>query len=301
MGGGGGMKSSVSRAPDRLNAGVFRPSRLLVLGGLALLALLLPARPALAQTPTVTGVRIFDSPSGAPSFVTGNPIAINVTFSHGLNISGNSRLALTIGSTTRQAIQTTYHPGATRTTVAYSSTILAADGDADGISIAASALTLNGATLRRAGSTTNANLAPGSHAISNSANHKVNVPFVNALTISSSPASGDTYETGENIDVQVGFTRAATVTGTPQLALTIGDNTRQANYTSGTGTTTLTFHYTVQALGPSRPPCLSAASVEFRRARVRPPWVNRRRGWRAERAGRNLPAAADSAVLQSDG
>ena len=185
--------------------------------------------------------------------------------------------------------------------MAYSSTILAADGDADGISIAASALTLNGATLRRAGSTTTANLAPGSHAISNSANHKVNVPFVNALTISSSPASGDNYWAGENIDVQVGFTRAATVTGTPQLALTIGDNTRQANYASGSGTTTLTFHYTVQALGPSRPPCLSAASVEFRRARVRTPWANRRRGWRAERAGRNLPAAADSAVLQSDG
>ena len=89
------------------------------------------------------------------------------------------------------------------------------------------------------------------HAIANAANHKVDgsivVPMVTAVTLSSSPASGNTYGAGETIDLQAGFLVAVTVTGTPQLALTIGTGTGQAGHTSGSGTQTLTFRYTVRA------------------------------------------------------
>jgi hypothetical protein len=43
------------------------------------------------------------------------------------------------------------------------------------------------------------------------------------------------------------FSEAVAVTGTPRLVLTIGSTTRYATYLSGTGTSTLTFRYTVQA------------------------------------------------------
>ena len=89
------------------------------------------------------------------------------------------------------------------------------------------------------------------HAITNAANHKVDgsivVPTVTAVTLSSSPASGDTYGAGETIDLQVGILVAVTVTGIPPLALTIGTGTSQAGHTSGSGTQTLTFRYTVRS------------------------------------------------------
>ncbi len=49
------------------------------------------------------------------------------------------------------------------------------------------------------------------------------------------------------ISVQVNFSEAVTVTGTPQLTLETGTTDEVVNYASGSGTSTLTFTYTVQA------------------------------------------------------
>ena len=50
------------------------------------------------------------------------------------------------------------------------------------------------------------------------------------------------------IPVQVTFSEAVTVTGTPQLTLSTGSPaTTAVNYSSGSGTSTLTFNYTVAA------------------------------------------------------
>jgi hypothetical protein len=56
-----------------------------------------------------------------------------------------------------------------------------------------------------------------------------------------------TYIVGENLDFSLTFDKAITVTGTPLLPLTVGSSAVNANYISGTGTTTLVFRYTVQA------------------------------------------------------
>ena len=58
------------------------------------------------------------------------------------------------------------------------------------------------------------------------------------------PNSG-TYAIDQMLSVSVVFSAAVTVTGTPQLALDIGGETRQADYESGSGTETLLFSYTV--------------------------------------------------------
>lgn len=55
------------------------------------------------------------------------------------------------------------------------------------------------------------------------------------------------YKQGNTIAITVKFSRAVTVTGTPQLELETGTTDRTASYFSGSGTDTLTFHYTVQA------------------------------------------------------
>ena len=56
-----------------------------------------------------------------------------------------------------------------------------------------------------------------------------------------------TLNAGDVLSVTVTMSEATTVTGTPQLALTIGGTTVQAQYASGSGGTALVFNYTVLA------------------------------------------------------
>ena len=62
--------------------------------------------------------------------------------------------------------------------------------------------------------------------------------------VSSTTADG-TYGSGETVDITIKFSEPVTVTGTPQLALDTNPS-RQGNYSSGSGTDTLTFKYEVQ-------------------------------------------------------
>jgi hypothetical protein len=64
--------------------------------------------------------------------------------------------------------------------------------------------------------------------------------------VTSTTANG-TYTTGAVIPVTVTFSEVVHVTGTPQLTLETGATDRVVNYSSGSGTNTLTFNYTVQA------------------------------------------------------
>ena len=54
-------------------------------------------------------------------------------------------------------------------------------------------------------------------------------PTVKAIALNA-PAVGDAYERGETIRARVAFDLEVDVTGSPQLALRIGSNTRQASY-----------------------------------------------------------------------
>ena len=108
--------------------------------------------------------------------------------------------------------------------------VQAEDRDNDGISIAADALKLNGATIQDSGGN-DAVLDLGEHAILNHGDHKVdgsidNPPVVSDVHFWWEPQSGDTYAVGEEIGISIGFNEPLVVTGTPQLELTIGSATR---------------------------------------------------------------------------
>ena len=73
---------------------------------------------------------------------------------------------------------------------------------------------------------------------------------VTEVALSSTPIADSTYKLGETIQAVVGFSKPVSVTGTPQLALSVGTQTLQANYVQGTGTgprRRLVFEYTVQS------------------------------------------------------
>ena len=72
-------------------------------------------------------------------------------------------------------------------------------------------------------------------------------PSVTAVTVSSTPAAGETYLGGEAIEFTATFTAPVTVTGTPTFAFMLGEETRQAAYARGSDTAELVFSYTVQA------------------------------------------------------
>ena len=85
-------------------------------------------------------------------------------------------------------------------------------------------------------------------------------PTVSAVAVTSSPASGDTYGTGEMIRFTVTFDQSVTVTGTPEFEFCLGSSAtmscsvgtpppalRSAALSSGSGTTALVFSYTVVA------------------------------------------------------
>ncbi len=67
----------------------------------------------------------------------------------------------------------------------------------------------------------------------------ITAPVVNS--VSASTANGS-YKAGNVVIVTVGFTSAVTVTGTPTITLNTG---AVVNYTSGSGTSTLSFNYTI--------------------------------------------------------
>ncbi|MDC1468466.1 SwmB domain-containing protein [Planktomarina temperata] len=72
-------------------------------------------------------------------------------------------------------------------------------------------------------------------------------PTISSVTSSSTDA---TYKIGDIVNVQTVFSEAVTVTtasGTPQLTLETGTSDRAVSYTSGSGTDTLVFAYTVQS------------------------------------------------------
>jgi len=73
--------------------------------------------------------------------------------------------------------------------------------------------------------------------------------FVPTISSVVGPTAGD-YDTGANLDFTVTYNESVTVDtsgGTPYLSLAIGSSTVHATYLSGSGTTSLTFQYTVQA------------------------------------------------------
>ena len=112
--------------------------------------------------------------------------------------------------------------------------------------VSTAALALNGGTIRDAG-LNNATLtlaAPGAAgSLGANKNLIIDTTAPTVINVTSSTPNG-TFGAGATISIQVTFSEAVIVTGTPQLTLETGATDAVVNYTSGSGTST-TFNYTV--------------------------------------------------------
>ena len=193
------------------------------------------------------------SPQSGDTFGVGETIYVWVGFSADVTITGPPQLALTIGTTTRQAAYGSVSVGVDdREYQVFFYTVQSSDSDANGLSIAANALALNGGTIQSTGGTATM-LGLGSHAVTDNSAYKVdgstdNAPAVVGVLMHTAPQSGDTFGVGETLRVGVWFGEAVTVTDTPQLTVTIGTATRTLDYVvSDLSRQGLYFDYTVQA------------------------------------------------------
>ena len=205
------------------------------------------------KTPVIVGHRlaVVSSPAASGSYETGEAIQMEVVFNAPVTVdttNGVPAFAFMIGNAIRHANYASTDVRGVILTFTY--TVVAADHDEDGISIASNALALNGGSIKRYRADTSANL---DHvALFGLLGHRVNKrPEIlgNGLAIASMPIAEGNYETGETIQLTMAFDLAVTVdttSGFPALALTVGDTVRNASYSSADATgKTLTFSYLV--------------------------------------------------------
>ncbi|MDH0446777.1 putative Ig domain-containing protein [Shewanella sp. GD04112] len=192
--------------------------------------------------PTVDSV---NSSTANGTYKVGDVISVQVNFSENVNVTGTPQLTLETGSTDRTI---NYTSGTGTSTLNFNYTVQAGDTSADLDYVATTSLTLNGGTIMDAASN-NATLTLASPGAAGSlgANKALVIDGVvpTVTSVNSSTANG-TYKVGDNISIKVNFSEVVNVTGTPQLTLETGTIDRTINYASGSGSSTLTFSYTIQ-------------------------------------------------------
>ena len=219
----------------------------------------LPISDIMAQDnaiPSVSGISMFTAPASGDTYQRGDPIEIRVDFDRLVAITGTPQIQLTVGTQhAAVGLSSTAGPRSSTASLFFEYTVVAADSDSDGVSVAANAIRLDGGSIKAAADgTTDAGLTHS--ALSAGSGHKVDgskneVPAVSSVSFVGSPASGDTYELGETIELRVKFHRFVEHSGSPQVELTIGGQTALASFDHGQGRgggiTELYFEYEVQA------------------------------------------------------
>ncbi|WP_162946175.1 gliding motility-associated C-terminal domain-containing protein [Chitinophaga barathri] len=193
-------------------------------------------------TPTITGVT---STAADGIYKTGDVLSLTISFTQPVTVTGTPQLLLETGTADALA---NYTSGSGTTTLTFNYQVQSGNVSPDLDYTAATALTLNGGTIRNTGAM-DADLtlpAPGA-ANSLGANKALVIdgiaPVVTAVNL---PANG-TYVAGQQMDFMVTFSEVVAVTGTPSLGVTLQGGAVPANYISGSGSNTLVFRYTVVA------------------------------------------------------
>ncbi len=200
--------------------------------------------------PYVTGVAISSTPSNGVAYRYGDDIDVDLTFDQTVSVAGLPYVPLWIGSATdgRQE-NAKYASGSLTNTLTFRYDIEENDLDTDGISVPERTGFIGTGSVRIPDTETTVNdFIP---ALEIQSTHTIDgrLPYIESATFTSSPAGGDTYRLGEDIEVSLTFDKEVEVLGRPTIRLELGDTDtrRDATYSSGDETRTLVFAYTVQA------------------------------------------------------
>ncbi|WP_420626253.1 cell wall-binding repeat-containing protein [Candidatus Poriferisodalis sp.] len=208
--------------------------------------------------PYATSISIFDGPDKLDTYRAGEHIFFDVTFSEAVAVSGTPMLPIVVGNQK----EANYVSKPNASTLRFRYTVQGDDEDDDGVSVTSVSIDLNNGTIRATDDNTNALL--GVPELATQTGHKVDgvAPSVSRDPyISSDPDDGingdndplDTYEKDDVVEVTVTFDEGVVVSGTPYINIVVGTSTKRANRSGpatidpATGSTTLSFSYTVRA------------------------------------------------------
>lgn len=188
--------------------------------------------------PAVTSV---SASTANGTYKVGDTIAITVTFNDTVAVTGSPTLALNSGGT---AI---YASGTGTNTLTFNYTVGAGNAAADLDYSATSSLALSGGTIKdTVGNNATLTLPTVGGGSSLGGQKNIVVDGVAPTLASATVPSNGTYVSGQNLDFTVTYSEAVAVTGSPRVALTLDTGgTVHADYVSGSGTSTLTFRYSV--------------------------------------------------------
>ncbi len=202
-----------------------------------------------------TATEIVSTPASGETYGVGENIDIALSYSVPVEVEGHVLVGLRLGAGSwwRGA---TYNRGSGTNTLVFSYQVQVGDFDDDGISLDGGYIDENGVrhgyggdgTIRAVGADVGLHhYYPYLH---HDSAHKVDGRLIATATeIVSTPASGDTYGIGENIDIALTYANPVEVEGNVLVSLRMGTGSwwRGAAYNRGSGTNTLIFSYQVQA------------------------------------------------------
>ena len=205
--------------------------------------------------PTISSIDFTSDPGGDEQYGEGDIVEVTVTFTEDVTVTGTPGFKLFLNLS--QSVQAEYHD-TDGGEVAFRYTVKASDRAFDGLMIKANALSLNGGSIvdsddndavithaAQGGPDSSHTLDGRDPGTGDTVDPDTTAPTVSSVSISSTAGSNNTYGTGDDIDVSVLFDETVDVSGSPYIALTVGDETKNAYYDSSDGATVI-FVYTVE-------------------------------------------------------
>ena len=207
--------------------------------------------------PGIDSIAFSSSPATGTTYDTGETVTATVTFDEAVDVDtsgGTPQLTIDMGGSDKVL---NYASGSGTMALVFSGRVAFGDTDADGLSIAADKLDLNGGTIKATADrnpaavlTHTAVAASLSHKVSGTTLVLVSAPTVDAIAFNSAGTDG-AFKTGDAVTATVTFSESVTVDttgGTPQLTIKMGGTDKVLDYSSGSPGTALVFSgYTVAA------------------------------------------------------
>ncbi len=190
-------------------------------------------------------------------YSTENVIAVTVTMSENVIVTGTPRLTLVIDNTdtdpkTAHNKTARYASGSGSNALIFEYKVAAGDGpDTDGVAVTANSLALDSVTPSGTISGTIKDSAGNAATLTHAAvadagvGHRVDTTLLQVSKVSIT--STGPYGVGSNIEVTVETTRPVTITGDVTLQIVIGRTDKTAAYNRRTSTNALVFQYKVAA------------------------------------------------------
>lgn len=200
-----------------------------------------------ATSVVLTGVDSANNPKTGP-LSAGDKIKAEVTMSEAVIVSGLPGYLLTIGGSSYSA---TYASGSGTNVLTFYQTIVTGHNDSVGGITTPAAADWSSGTLKDAAGNTATIAQPNILAGTNSIVVDTTAPVINSVVITGADSTGASkagvLSTGDVIKVRMTAAEPVVVIGAATYTLLVGSSTVNATYSSGSGTDTLEFSYTIVA------------------------------------------------------